>query len=225
MDNELLRLNNLSFGYKSDLVIDGLNLTISCGDKLGVLGHNGAGKTTLIKLMAKILIPKSGEVWHSEIINKRIGFMSDALGLYPFLNAKENLELVLLRNNIKPAKEMINNILTSIQIDPNDKKTVEKYSTGMKKKLSLISTLTSNPLLFILDEPFLGIDPVSLKFMIDTINQTSNEENAFVIVNHDLNSIQKTCNKFLIIKDGKISFSSDRQEDIENIEEIYFKYS
>ena len=80
---------------------------------------------------------------------------------------------------------MIKDILTSIQIEAGDKKKVEKYSTGMKKKLSLMCTLVSNPLLYILDEPFLGIDPVALKFMVDKVNETSTDDNAIILINHD----------------------------------------
>ena len=221
MDN-LIKLENISFAYKKHLIYEDLNLTVQKGDVLAVLGHNGAGKTTLLKIMAGLLKIQGGNI-EKNVLTQDVGFMNEALGLYPFLNAKENLELLTLRHNIKYSSSEIESVLNEFIL--NSKEIVEHYSTGMKKKLSLLGVLLTKPKLFLLDEPFSGIDPVSKKYITEKILENENQENAFVIVNHDLQTSAKLCNKFLIINEGKIVFYSDKKEDIENLEAIYLKYS
>lgn len=221
--SELIELQNVNFSYKKNTIYEDLNLTINQGDVLAVLGHNGAGKTTLLKIMAGLLKIKFGKIQRN-IDFSEIGFMNEELGLYPFLNAKENIELVLLRHNKKYSKENIENLLQDYKLT-DEKKMVSEYSTGMKKKLSFLCVFLKDSKLFLLDEPFTGCDPIAQNFLINQIKEKSSEQNAFVIVNHDLPSTMKMCNKFLIIKEGKVVFYSDKQEDINDLENIYSKYS
>lgn len=220
--NTIINLSDVSFSYKNKQIFQGLNLSINQSDILAVLGHNGAGKTTLLKIFAGLLKIKDGKI-ERNIKTSEIGYMNESLGLYPYLNAKENLDLIMLRNSNELSQEKIDYLCDLFDIKSND--IIEKYSTGMKKKLSLLGVILSNPKLFLLDEPFSGIDPISLNFITNQIKQTSNETNAFVIVNHDLPSTKKLCNKFIIIKNGNIVFYSDKKNDIENLENIYAKYS
>ena len=152
-----------------------------------------------------------------------IGLMNEELGLYPFLSAKENLELITLRHNCNYTSSELETFISNYKLD--NTMNVSKFSTGMKKKLSFLGTLLHKPRLFLLDEPFSGVDPIAQKFLINQIKETSTDENAFVIVNHDLASTMKFCNKFLIIRDGEIVFYSDKPDDINNLEKIYQEYS
>lgn len=222
--NTILQLNNVSFAYKKKTVFSDFNMTVEKGDVFAVLGHNGAGKTTLLKLIAGLLKCKGGNVIRNYDYTK-IGFMNDALGLYPYLSGLENLKMILYRNKLSLSNEEIEKLLKTYQITDKKNEIVDHYSTGMKKKLSLLGVLLSKPDLLLLDEPFSGIDPVSLDFMIKKIKETVTENNACLLVNHDLNSTKQLCNKFLIIKNGEITFYSDKAQDIENLDELYLKYS
>ena len=220
--DSLIKLEDISFSYKKKNIYNHMNVEINRGDILAVLGHNGAGKTTLLNIMAGLLKTDKGNI-HKESKNLTVGYMNEALGLYPYLSGKENLRLFFLRNGINCSDKELEELLLSIKIKDDDK--VKNYSTGMKRKLSLLGTLVSRAELNLLDEPFTGIDPVSLEIMIERIKASSTRDNAFVIVNHDLASTKKLCNRFVIIKDGEIVFASDKKEDIDNLEEIYLRYS
>ncbi len=219
---EIVSIENVCFSYKEKLVLDNINFSINTGDIIAILGHNGAGKTTLIKLIAGLEKIETGNINRS-IKFEEIGYMNEELGFYPFINGKENLEILLSRNKIMKDDYYISEILKKINIE-DDKKLVCNYSTGMKKKLGVIGTMISNPKLVLLDEPFSGIDPVSLKFITDYIQSKVTNNNAVVLVNHNLEITKKICNKFVILNKGKIVYSS-KEDDFKNLERIYMQYS
>jgi ABC-type multidrug transport system ATPase subunit len=95
----------------------------------------------------------------------------------------------------------------------------------MKRRLSLACTLITMPELLLMDEPFLGIDPVSQKIMIDLIREYKKEHSTFVMTTHDLNLVKNMCDSFVIIQNGKVVYISTKNEDINNIETIYFQYA
>lgn len=220
----MLQINEVSFSYKNKRIFSNLDFSVEKGDKIAVLGHNGAGKTTLLKIIAGLIKIEKGTVTRNFNV-ANMAYMNEELGLYPFLSGKDNLKMILLRHNISLDNTKIKKLTEIYQLQNDINIIVNNYSTGMKRKLSLLGVLLTNPELFLLDEPFTGIDPVSLDLMIKQINETSNNNNACIIVNHDLASTKKFCNKFIIIKEGKIVYSSNKKSDIDNLEEIYTNYS
>jgi len=156
--------------------------------------------------------------------NEKIGYMPEGLGLYPRLSGYENMKLQFLSANKNPDKEMILSILNKIDLGEHIKKSVGYYSTGMKRRLSLACALVTTPELLLMDEPFLGIDPVSQKIMIDLIHEYKEKNSTAVITTHDLNLVKNTCDSFVIIQNGKVVYISAENEDINNIEQIYFQY-
>ena len=220
----LIKVENLFFSYKDKNIFSDFNLTINKGDILAVLGHNGAGKTTLFKLIAGLLKSNGGKIL-KDIDSSKIGYMNENLGLYQFLTGYENIDISCQRDNIMYDIEKIDDLLSDFGLNSYKNKYVRDYSTGMKRKLSLLSIMLSKPELFLLDEPFTGIDPISLNLMITKLKEESNKDNAIVFINHELESTKRLCNKFLIIRDGILTFYSDKKEDIQNLNEIYIKYS
>jgi len=89
----------------------------------------------------------------------------------------------------------------------------------------LACTLVTAPELLLMDEPFLGIDPVSQKIMIDLIHEYKEQNSTAVITTHDLNLVKNICDSFVIIQNGKVVYISAENEDINNIEQIYFQYA
>ncbi|CAM4102845.1 ATP-binding cassette domain-containing protein [Treponema peruense] len=219
---KILEISNLDFSYKRKNVYENLNLSVNKGDVLGILGHNGAGKTTLFRLIGGILKPAGGSI--KLFLNKgeNIGFMPEGLGLYPRLSGKDNLELIFLRNNKNIDKNLIMQTLEEIKLKDSALTPIGEWSTGMKRRLSLIGALKSNTALCMLDEPFLGIDPVSQKIMLDYIKKIHSPEQTILVSCHDLNVIKQICNKIIIIKEGKIIKQTDSPDEISDIENIYF---
>jgi ABC-2 type transport system ATP-binding protein len=135
------------------------------------------------------------------------------------------MKLQFLSANKKPDKELILSILNKIDLGEQTKKLTGYYSTGMKRRLSLACTLVTTPELLLMDEPFMGIDPVSQKIMIDLIREYKEQNSTVVITTHDLNLVKNICDNFVIIQNGKVVYISAENEDINNLETIYFQYA
>jgi len=226
MEENVVDIENIQYSYdKKNTVLTNFSLKIKRGGITAILGHNGAGKTTLLRLLGKLISPNAGNIKWNLLPNEKIGYMPEGLGLYPKLSDYENIKLQFLSANKNPDKEMILSILNKIDLSEHARKLVGHYSTGMKRRLSLACALVTMPELLLMDEPFLGIDPVSQKIMIDLIQEYKDKNSTAVITTHDLNLVKNICDSFVIIQNGKVVYISAENEDINNIEQIYFQYA
>jgi len=226
MEANVIEIENIQYSYnKKSIVLTDFSLNIKRGGIIAILGHNGAGKTTLLRLLGKLIAPNAGTIKWNLLPNEKIGYMPEGLGLYPKLSGYENIKLQLLSANKKPDKETILSIINKIDLGEHIKKLAGYYSTGMKRRLSLACTLVTTPELLLMDEPFLGIDPVSQKIMIDMIHEYKKQNSTAIITTHDLNLVRNICDSFVIIQNGKVVYISAENEDVNNIETIYFQYA
>ncbi|WP_461254961.1 ABC transporter ATP-binding protein [Treponema sp. R80B11-R83G3] len=226
MEGNIIEINNVQYSYdKKNTVLMDFFLNIKRGGIIAILGHNGAGKTTLLRLLGKLIAPQKGIIKWNLLPTEKIGYMPEGLGLYPKLSGYENMKLQFLSANKNPDKEIILSLLNKIDLGEHTKKLTGYYSTGMKRRLSLACTLVTTPELLLMDEPFLGIDPVSQKIMIGLIHEYKGKYSTAVITTHDLNLVKNICDSFVIIQNGKVVYISAENEDINNIEKIYFQYA
>ncbi|GBU28240.1 hypothetical protein R84B8_01798 [Treponema sp. R8-4-B8] len=226
MEGTIIEIDNIHYSYdKKNTVLTNFSLNIKRGGIIAILGHNGAGKTTLLRLLGKLISPQKGIIKWNLLPNEKIGYMPEGLGLYPRLSSYENIKLQFLSANKNPDKERILSILNKIDLGEHAKKLTGYYSTGMKRRLSLACTFVTTPELLLMDEPFLGIDPVSQKIMINLIHEYKGKYSTVVITTHDLNLVKNICDSFVIIQNGKVVYISAENEDINNIEKIYFQYA
>jgi len=226
VEANVIEIESIQYSYnKKSIVLTDFSLNIKRGGIIAILGHNGAGKTTLLRLLGKLIAPNAGTIKWNLLPNEKIGYMPEGLGLYPKLSGYENIKLQLLSANKKPDKETILTIINKIDLGEHTKKLAGYYSTGMKRRLSLACTLVTTPELLLMDEPFLGIDPVSQKIMIDMIHEYKKENSTAIITTHDLNLVRNICDSFVIIQNGKVVYISTEDEDVNNIETIYFQYA
>ena len=226
MEGNVVEIENIQFSYdKKNIVLMDFSLKIRHRSITAILGHNGAGKTTLLRLLGKLISPNRGNITWDLLPTEKIGYMPEGLGLYPRLSGYENMKLQFLSANKKPDKELILSILNKIDLGEQTKKLTGYYSTGMKRRLSLACTLVTTPELLLMDEPFMGIDPVSQKIMIDLIREYKEQNSTVVITTHDLNLVKNICDNFVIIQNGKVVYISAENEDINNLETIYFQYA
>jgi len=226
MERNVVEIDNIQYSYdRKNIILTNFSLNIARGGITAILGHNGAGKTTLLRLLGKLISPNAGNIKWNLSPNEKIGYMPEGLGLYPKLSGYENIKLQFLSANKNPDKEMILSILNKIDLLEHAKKLTGYYSTGMKRRLSLACALVTTPEFLLMDEPFLGIDPVSQKIMIDLIHEYKEKNSTAVITTHDLNLVKNICDSFVIIQNGKVVYISAENEDINNIEQIYFQYA
>src|SRR5574344_977034 len=172
-----VEIKNLTKSFGDILAIDDLSLNIGKGKTIGVIGADGAGKTTLLRHIIGILNPKKVEIktlnfnpsTEKNILTKKIGYMPQKFGLYEDLTVIENLRLYAdLKNEPYDFEKLLEfTNLTSFQ-----DRFAGKLSGGMKQKLGLACTLLGNPEFLVLDEPSVGVDPISRKDLIKMVRES-----------------------------------------------------
>lgn len=216
-ENPIIQLKKATKSFNKFKVLDELDLSLFRGNSYGLLGKNGAGKSTLINLIVGLTTPSKGEVLVFDEIasalsnqNKaKIGILTEQLPLMDELTGWEQMWLVgLLYGLEKQTLKARIESLFDYFFDDRDamKKRCSTYSTGMKKKIGLMSAVLHQPEILVLDEPFSGIDPVSATRMIDFFNAWMNPERLLLISSHNLDQIEKIVSHVLVVHNHKIVF-------------------
>ncbi|MEM4740399.1 MAG: ABC transporter ATP-binding protein, partial [Zestosphaera sp.] len=207
----------------------GISFTVNYGEVVGLLGPNGAGKTTTIKILSTLLLPDSGEarvggfdvVKEASKVRKLIGVMlSVEKGFYGKLTGRENLVYfgslyglsgAELRRRVDEMMELVG--LKELEAED---KLYEEYSTGMKARLSLARALLKDPPILLLDEPTLGLDPMSARKVRDLVKLlASREGKAVIYTTHNMFEAELVCDKIFLIDKGLI-VASGSPEDLKN---------
>lgn len=181
-----IEIKNLTKKFADDeLAIDNLSLNIEKGKITGLIGPDGAGKTTLLRLITGLLLPSEGSIstlgldptTSQKLISAKIGYMPQRFGLYEDLSVIENLNLYAdLKEIPKNEKEQIfDKVLTMTDLKPFVNRLAGALSGGMKQKLGLACTLLGTPELLLLDEPSVGVDPISRRELIKMVKELATE--------------------------------------------------
>ena len=227
---ELLECKNLCKNYDEKQVLKDVNLKVSSGKIIGLLGKNGTGKTTLIKLINDLLTPTSGEVL---IEGKKPGVESKEIIAY--LPERTYLDKgMTVKEAIKYFKEFYKSfdetkaykLLKDLDLDENTK--ISKMSKGMQEKLQLILVMSREAKLYILDEPLGGVDPATRDYILDTILSNFSEGASVIISTHLISDIERILDEVIFIDKGKIVLTSSadelRNKENASIDEIFRRY-
>lgn len=208
----MIVINSLYKNYGKQLVLKDVNLNFEPGKVYGIVGKNGAGKTTLFKCIAS-LEPFKGKIEYNGILKNSCGFLPTNPYFLSKITGKEYLQLLCnARKIIEP------NIKAKNIFDLPLNKYAETYSTGMKKKLALTGILLQKNKIFILDEPFNGVDLQS-NILIQAIIKKLKVNNKIVLIaSHILAALHPLCDVLHLLKDGQISQTASPQ-DFEQIEQ------
>lgn len=224
---ELLEIKNLTKKFDNKVVLDNINLSITSGKIVGLLGKNGVGKTTLIKLINDLLTPNEGEI----LVNgKKIGVESKKVISYlperTYLNKQMKVYEVIsyfedFYDNFDPEKAK--KLLKDLDLDINQ--SLSKMSKGMQEKLQLVLVMSRNADLYILDEPLGGVDPATRDYILDTILSNFNENASVIISTHLIADIERILDEVVFIDKGKIVLHEDadklRKKESSSIDEIF----
>lgn len=212
----MLKIDGVSKSYNKGSVkaVDNINLIIKPGEIFGFLGPNGAGKTTTIKMIVGLLKPDSGsvkvstvDVWKDPIKAKMmLSYVPDNPDIYDKLKGIEYLNFIADMYGISKHKrqEKMNYYLEMFNIKDAIGDIIGSYSHGMKQKLVLTSALISEPELFILDEPMIGLDPKSAFNLKTTMREICDKGKTVFFSTHVLEVAEKICDRIAIIDKGKI---------------------
>ena len=221
----MLEVKNLSkyFGIKK--AVDDVSFKVEDGHILGVLGKNGAGKSTIFRMILNILEPDEGEVLYDD---KKIDYsMSDKIGYLPevgsLIDSYTVYEQCMYYGKMKSMKseDIKNNmfeLLEQFGIVEYANMKIKELSKGNKQKIQFIISLLHNPELLILDEPFSGLDPVSVEYFKRIILELKNQGKTIIFSSHIMSQVEMLCEEVLIIDNGKVVLNC-------NLEEIKQEYA
>jgi ABC-2 type transport system ATP-binding protein len=201
--------------YGETAALDGVDLSIKRGEIFGLLGPNGAGKTTLVSIISTLLALDGGSVRvggydirsQPRQVRAITGLAPQDTGLYDPLNARENLEFFggIYGLHGKVLRDRIDQALEVAGLGDQAKKTTEKYSGGMKRRLSLAIALLHRPELLLLDEPTAGVDPQSRHHLLDSIRELNRSAGTTVVyTTHYMEEVEELCERVAIIDHGRI---------------------
>lgn len=209
-----IEVANLFKKFDKGNVLDDVSFTIHKQDRFGLIGPNGAGKSTLIDIMTGILQLDAGDIIVDGIsvkedikaIRQKIGLVPQDLALMEDLNALDNLEYFGAMYGLhgKKLKERMDYALKFTGLEEKKKEKVKKYSGGMKRRLNIACAILHEPELLILDEPTVGVDPQSRKYIFDFMKHINEEQKATLLfTSHYMEEVEALCNRIFIIDMGK----------------------
>ncbi len=219
-DSSILKTTGLSYHYSKDVqtLVD-INLNVEKGTIYGFLGPNGSGKTTTLSLVLGLLENQKGviEIFGQPLhlnrmeILKKIGSLIESPSLYGHLTARENLEVY--RDIYGASKERVAEVLKIVGLADTAKKTVKKFSLGMKQRLSIALALLPDPELLILDEPSNGLDPGGIIELRELIKKLNKEHGMTIVISsHILSEVEKMVSHLGIIYKGRMLFQGTLPE-------------
>ncbi|MFR8002719.1 MAG: ABC transporter ATP-binding protein [Hydrogeniiclostridium sp.] len=218
----MLKIQNLTKHYGDKLAVDHLSLHIHPGEIYGFIGHNGAGKTTTIKACCGILPFDEGEIYVDGIsvrensleCKRRMAYIPDNPDLYEFLTGIKYLNFVADAFKVPKGKRkpLIEKYAGMLDLTKDLSQLVSSYSHGMKQKLAILSALIHEPKLMILDEPFVGLDPVAAHTVKGLMRELCDNGGAIFFSTHVLEVAEKLCDQIAIIRQGKLIVSGPTEE-------------
>ncbi len=209
-ENEtVMECKNLSKTFGGTAALKGVNLKISRGRIVGLLGPNGSGKTTLIKIANGLLVPTSGEIIIEggkvgERSKRLVSYLPDCMSLPNWMKVSELMDFYAgFYNDFN--REKAETMLLNLGLDGN--KRFKELSKGNKEKVQLILTMSREAKLYLLDEPLGGVDPATRDYILNTIISNYSEDASVVISTHLIADVEKILDEIFFIKDGQIILS------------------
>ena len=231
-----IEIRDLRKFYGSKAAVDGLSLTVPRGSFFGFLGPNGAGKSTTIRMLTGLIPPTSGSIEllgmpmpEQELeIKKRIGLVPDESLLFDRLTGAEFLEFVgRMYGLARPvAQERAGELLDLFELADQPRKLIAEYSKGMRKRVAMAASLIHRPELFLMDEPFEGVDAVGARLMKDILLDQVRHGATIFLTSHVLEVVERLCDRVAIIHEGKIVREGTMQElraGSETLEDVFVR--
>lgn len=210
----MLEIKNLTGGYVHVPVLKDVSFTVESGQLVGLIGLNGAGKSTTINEIIGLLTPYAGQITinglslreDSNAYRKQIGYIPETPNLYEELTLREHIETVAMAYGIEQTRafERIEPLLKMFRLDQKLDWFPVHFSKGMKQKVMIICAFVVDPSLFIVDEPFLGLDPLAIADLIQLLEAEKQKGKSVLMSTHVLDSAEKICDSFVILHKGEV---------------------
>ena len=231
-----IAVRNLRKVYGNKAAVDGLDLEVPRGCFFGFLGPNGAGKTTTIRMLMGLAPPTSGTIELLGLpmperaleIKQKIGLVPDESLLFDHLTGLEFTEFVGRMYGLpRPmARERAAELLSLFELTGSERKLIGEYSKGMRKRIAMAAALIHRPELFLMDEPFEGVDAVGARLMKDLLLDQARQGCTVFLTSHVLEVVERLCDRVAIIHEGKLVLCRDMAElrsRSESLEDVFVR--
>lgn len=232
---KVIEIKNLKKSFGDMEVLRGIDLELSRGENIAVLGGSGSGKSVLIKCIVGLIKPDAGEIKvlnqnlndldknQLDELRQKVGYLFQGGALYDSMTVRKNLEFPVRRTQLLKNKaevdEMVNEVLKSVGLLNAIDKMPAELSGGMKKRIGLARTLILKPEIILYDEPTTGLDPVTSNEISDLILKVQEQYNtSSIIITHDMKCAKLTANQLKLIVNGKI-YAEGTFDELKNSED------
>mgnify|MGYP003436926514 FL=1 len=210
----ILQLQNVTGGYTKKPVIKDLSFEIKKGELVGLIGLNGAGKSTTIKHIIGTLLPRSGEIRLNGVTLKEnldkyrssFSYIPETPVLYEELTLKEHLQLTAMAYGIdeKTLNERSESLLKEFRMEKRLNWFPSHFSKGMRQKVMIMCAFLVNPSLYIIDEPFVGLDPLGIQSLLDQMDEKKRSGASILMSTHILSTAEKHCDRIILLHEGRV---------------------
>jgi len=207
--------------YKKRKVVNGISLNVSSGEVVGLLGPNGAGKTTTFSMLVGFIEPDNGKVFFDSMditklpLHKRaqigIGYLAQEATVFKNLTVEENL-IAIMERTTKDKKQIINRVdelLNNFSLTNLRKQKAHTLSGGEKRRLEVARVMINSPKIVLLDEPFVGIDPITVSELKKIINALKSQKIGIFISDHNVRETLSITDRSYLIYKGEIIIEGD----------------
>lgn len=235
----IIEVKGLNISFGDNHVLRNLDLVVTKGENVVVLGKSGSGKSVLIKCIIGLMKPDSGtiSVFNEDIISlssdeldrirMKIGFLFQSNALYDSMTVRENLEFPLRRHGIQKTKEevdvLVKEALTNVGLPETEDMMPAELSGGMKKRIALARTLILKPEIILYDEPTTGLDPITGKEISNLMLEIQKKYNTTsIIISHDIYCVKIVANRIVMLIDGK-TYANGSYKELKESNDIKIK--
>src|SRR5580692_4725435 len=213
----VIRARELTKRYGANIAVDHIDLEVSAGEIVGILGPNGSGKTTTILMLLGLTEPTGGRAEVAGFdplrepleVKRRVGYLPDQVGFYDGLSARDNLAYTARLAGLSRAEidQRFADALDRVGLGDVGRARVSTYSQGMRQRLGLAEVLMKRPSVAILDEPTTALDPHSTQEFLTMIRGLKADGTAVLLSSHHLDQVQSVCDRVALFNRGKLALS------------------
>lgn len=218
----LLNVRNLKGGYTKLPVLKGVSLEVNSNEIVALIGLNGAGKSTIMKHIISLMQPHAGSISINDIefkgnlaaYRKQFAYIPEVPILYDELTLEEHLKLVAMTYGVSESdyKVRVEKLLKEFRMEKRLKWYPSNFSKGMKQKVMIMCAFLVQPNLYVIDEPFVGLDPIAINSLLDTMIGMKKSGAGILMSTHILATAEKYCDRFIIMHEGEIIASGTHKE-------------
>ncbi|MDE2828150.1 MAG: LPS export ABC transporter ATP-binding protein [Bacteroidota bacterium] len=224
MESLKLRTEGLTKRFKRRTVVDGVSLEVQRGEVVGLLGPNGAGKTTSFHMIVGLERPNRGQIYLGDRditglpMYRRarlgLGYLAQETSVFQKLTVEQNLHAVLEFQKLpKPARaERVDRLITQFGLDTVRKSKAYTLSGGERRRTEIARSMALEPSFFLLDEPFAGVDPITVEYIQNIVRQLADLDIGVLITDHNVHETLAITDRAYLLFDGRIMKSGTAEQ-------------